>query len=139
MAEALRLFRYDVCLDRDLLGVGALDPLIADPEYRVADLQIGDFRADGADDAREIAAENVRELDTAAAVGASAQPHLVVGRVYAGRVYVDDDFARSGNRVRNLGEMQHLGPAMPVEQHCLHQLLPCTSTLAVTHKSSPRR
>src|SRR5439155_26499634 len=101
----------------------ALDALIADPEYRVADLQIRDARPDRADHAREVAAENVGKLD-AAAVSAAAEPDLVIGCVDARRMDIDDDLARPGGRIRHLGQAQHLGPAMLLEYYCLHASLP---------------
>ena len=62
----------------------------------------------------------MRELDTTAAVGAAAEPHLVIGRIDAGGMDVDDDLARSGGRVGRLGQVQYLRSAMLLEQHRLH-------------------
>src|SRR5262249_10996455 len=120
MAEAARLLGDDCRLDRNLLRVGALDPLIAHPEYRVTGPQIGHSRAEGADDARKIPAENVWELHAVAAVSASSQPPLVIRRVDAGGVNIDHDLTRPSGRVRHLGEMQYLWSAMPFEQYGLH-------------------
>src|SRR5438270_11998122 len=99
MPQARGFFGDDRRLDRDLFGIGALDPLIANPEYRVADPQIGDARTNRADHAREVAAEDMRELDAAAAVGPATEPHLVIRRIDARGMAVDDDLARSGDRV----------------------------------------
>jgi len=77
----------------------------------------------------------MRELDAAAAVGAAAEPHLVIRRIDAGGVDVDDDLAGSGDRVGHLGQMQYLRPAMLLEQHRLHGLLPMAFSLY--KRSSP--
>src|SRR5215813_5067218 len=61
MAKALRLLGDDRGLDGDLLRVRAFDALIADPEHRVTDGEVGDTRADLADHAREVAAQDMWE------------------------------------------------------------------------------
>ena len=68
----------------------------------VADPQIRNAGADRADYPGKVAAKDVRELDTAAAIGAAAEPHLVIGCVDAGRVNVDYHLARPGSRVRRV-------------------------------------
>ena len=109
MAEAVGLLGDDRGLDGDLFRVRAFDALIADSEHRVTDGEVGDTRADCADHAREVAAQDMRE----AQIGAPAsQPHFVIGRVDAGRMNVDHHLARPGGRVRRLSVAQHLRPAM---------------------------
>ena len=123
MTETIGLFGDDRRVDRDFFRVGALDPLVADPEHQVAHPQIGDAGTDRADHSREVPAENMRELDAPAAVGAAAEPHLVIRRIDAGGVDVDDDLAGSGDRVGDLGQMQYLRSAMLFEQHRFHGLI----------------
>src|SRR5215831_14800883 len=61
MAEAVGLLGNDRGLDSDLFRVRAFDALIADPEHRVTDGEVGDTRTDLTDHAREIAAQDIRE------------------------------------------------------------------------------
>src|SRR5262249_3899581 len=93
------------------------------PEHRIADLQVVDAGSHGADHARKVASQNMRELDAAGAVGAASEPHFVIGGIDAGGVDVDDDLARPGRRVMDLGHVQYLRPAMFLEQYCLHRPL----------------
>src|SRR6266513_701479 len=121
MAELCRFFRDERALDLDLLGIAALDPRIHDAEHRIADLQVVDTGAERADDAGEIAAEDVGELELARGiVSAAAEPHLVVGGVDARGVDIDDDLARPRDRVRRVAVAQHLRPAMRRQQYRLH-------------------
>jgi hypothetical protein len=48
---------------------------------------------------------------------------------------VDDDLAGSGDRVGHLGQVQYLRPAMLLEQHRFHGLLPMAFSLY--KRSSP--
>src|SRR5215475_6332331 len=59
MAKAVRLLGNDRGLDGDLFRVRAFDTLIADPEHRVTDGEVGDTRADRADHTREVAAQDM--------------------------------------------------------------------------------
>src|SRR3984893_7322711 len=136
MPEAIRLLGNDRSFDGELFGVGSLDALIGDPEHRIADPEIGDIRAERADDAGEVAAENMWDLH---AVAAPAQPHLVIRSVDAGSVNVDHDLARSGGRVRRIAQSQHLRPAMFGQQHRLHGHLLCYCRCKNSIKSSLTR
>src|SRR5262249_35635551 len=107
-------------LDSDLLCVGALDPLVAHSEYRIAGSQIRDSGADCANHAGEVTPQNMRELDAAAAIGAAPEPHLVIRRIDARRMNVDDDLARPGDWIRPLGQVQYLRSAMLLEHDRLH-------------------
>src|SRR5438874_4531580 len=121
MAELCRLLRDERGLDLDLLGVAALDPRIHDAEHRIADLQVVDTGAERADNAGEIAAGNVGEVELARGiVGAAAEPHLVIGGVDARGVDIDDDLARPRDRIRGIAIAQHLRPAMRRQQYRLH-------------------
>src|SRR5215471_5014433 len=121
MAEPVRFLGDDCRLDSDLLCVGALDPLVAYSEYRIARSQIRDSGADCANHAREVTPQNMRELDAAAAaIGAATEPHLVIRRIDARRMNVDDDLARPGDRIRHLDQVQYLRSAMLLEHDRLH-------------------
>src|SRR4029450_5849477 len=98
MAKAVRLLGNDRSLDGDLFCVRAFDALIADPEHRVPDSEVGDTWTDRTDHAGEVAAQDMREAKIGAS--ASSQPYFVIGRVDAGRVNVDYHLARPGGRVR---------------------------------------
>src|SRR5262245_27007416 len=100
MPKALRLLGNDRGLNGDLLRVRAFDALIADPEHRITDGEIGDTRADFTDHTREVAAQDMGEAKTGAS--ASSQPYFVIGRVDAGRVNVDYYLARPGSRIRRV-------------------------------------
>ncbi len=121
MAEPVRLSGDDRGLDRELFGIAAFDPLIGNPEHRVSDLEVRHARPDCTDHPGKVAPENMRQFEVA--VPAPAEPDLVIGGVDAGRVYIDDDFAQPGNRVRRLAQPQHLRSAMRREQHRLHRFL----------------
>src|SRR5207237_9677286 len=134
MAELCRLLRDERGLDLDLLGVAALDPRIHDAEHRIADLHVIDTGAERADDAGEIAAEDVGELELARGiVSAAAEPHLVVGGVDARGVDIDDDLARPRDRVRRVAVAQHLRPAMRRQQYRLHAPSSAQSTTTRTY------
>jgi hypothetical protein len=120
MAKPVGLPGDDRRLDRQLLGIAALDPLISDPEDCVADPKIADPGAKGTDHAGKIAAQDMRKFEATA--GAGAEPHLVVGGVDARRPDVDDDLARTRDRVRRIAIVQHLGSAVSGQQHCLHRV-----------------
>src|SRR5215471_10635392 len=132
-------FRDDPRLDHDFLGIGALDALIAHTEYRVADVQICDIRADRTDDTREVAAEDMRKPHAAAAIGAAAEPHFVIRRIDARSMNIDHDLPRSGGRVRHLGEAQHLRAAMLLEHYCLHCFFPSAIAAAETRSAARSR
>ena len=72
MAEPVGLLGDDRGLDRDLFGVAALDPLVGDAEHRVADGKIGDAGAERADDAGEVAAQDIGELQVVAGTAQAA-------------------------------------------------------------------
>ena len=113
MAERGGLLGDDGRLDGDLLGVGAFDALIGHAEHGVAGFEIGDAGADLADEAGEVAAENVRK--PVELIAAAAAPNLGVGAVDAGRVDIDHHLARPRLRVRRLAERSISGPPWPVK------------------------
>jgi hypothetical protein len=55
---------------------GSFNALVGHAEHGVPNGEIGDARSVGADNAREIPAENMRELTKA--VSPASQPHLVM-------------------------------------------------------------
>ena len=88
-----------------------------------------------ADHAREIAAENVREFQVAgAAIGAAAEPHLVIGGVDAGGVDIDHDLAGPGHRVRQIAVDEFIDPAMAGQIGRFHILFPLRG-----HREAERR
>ena len=93
-------------------------PWSSTPNTASPDFEIGDARPDHADDAREVATHNVREL--VKLVSSIAAPHLGIGAVDAGRVNIDHHFAGSGFRVRRLAVAHHLRPAVVRQQHRFH-------------------
>src|SRR4029453_24451 len=104
MPKALRLLGDDRGLDSDLLRVRAFDALIAHPEHRVTDSEVGDTRPDRTDHAGEVAAQDMWEAKIRAP---ASQAHFVIGRVDAGRMNVDYHLARPGGRVRRVSIAQH--------------------------------
>src|SRR4029077_20911297 len=104
-----------------------------DPEDRIADGEIVDPWAERADDAGEVAPENMRKFQV---VAGAAQPDLVIGGVDAGGVDVDHDLARSRGRVPHLAELQHLRTAMLCQQYRLHGLLPLVTAAAETRSAA---
>ncbi len=133
MAERGGLLGDDGRLDGDLLGIGAFDALVGHAEHGVAGFEIGDAGADVADDAGEVAAENVRK--PVEFIAAAAAPDLGVGAVDAGRVDIDHHLAGPGLRVRRLAETQHLRPAVARQKHCFHAF----SSAGILGTPSPNR
>src|SRR5262249_41734888 len=125
--------------DLDLLRVTALDAGIHDPEYRVADFEVGNAEAERGDHAREVAAEDVGEFQIAgAAIGAAAEPHLVVRGIDAGGMDIDDDLARSSDRSRRISIDELLRPAMAGQQHRFHRI-PLSPRLGCENVGARRR
>src|SRR5574341_835999 len=73
--------------------------LMADPEHRVTDGAVSDARADRADHARKVAAQDIGEPKMRAT---ASQPHFVIGRVDTGGVNIDYHLARPGSRGQRL-------------------------------------
>ena len=121
-----RLLGDDRGRDLDLLGIAALDPGIHDAEHRVADLEIGDAGAERALTMPEKSRpENVWEFQVAgAAIGAAAEPHLVVGGVDAGGMDIDHDLARARDRVRQVAVDEFVRPAVAGQIGGFHASLP---------------
>src|SRR5204862_1483590 len=103
--------------DLDLLGVAALNPLIHDPEHRIADTKIGDARPKRADHTGKIAAEDIGKRQCRVI---AAEPDLVIGRVDAGGVDIDDDLAGTRHRVRQIAILELVDTAMPGQIRRFH-------------------
>ncbi len=117
MRQGSRFLRDDGGLDRDLLGIGAFLPDVADREYLVADAKVGDAFADGRNHAGEIAAENIGK---ARQLPRFAVAHLPVRAVDARRDDVDHDLAGHSDRVRHVAVFENVGSAVPFDVGCFH-------------------
>src|SRR5262249_61871028 len=102
-----RLLGDDRRLDRNLLGIGALLPSLANAEHGVADPQVLDTFADGADHAGKIAAQDIGKFRLLVVANA----HLPVGAVDAGRDDIDHNLSWRAGRVGKIAVLQDLGPA----------------------------
>ena len=105
--SAGRLLGNDVGADGELLAVGAVAAGLQHAEHVIADLEVGDAVADGADLAREIAAQDQRELGLLVVAGG----HLRIGAVDARGHDVDDDLPRPGDRIGQIAVGQDLRSA----------------------------
>jgi hypothetical protein len=119
VGDAVRLFRDYGSLDCDLFGVRALLAGFGDAEHRIAGAKVRAPRTDGADDAREVAAEHVRELRLPIRF---ACPHLPVGAVDAGGMDVDDDLPGAGHRIGQVAVFQLLRPPVALDVDRFHPL-----------------
>src|SRR5262245_51180158 len=128
MRQPLWLLGDDGGLDRDLLGIGALLARLADAEDRVSYLEIGDAFADGADHAGKIPPQSERKLRLLVL----ADAHLPVAAIDAGGDHIDDHLARPGNRIRQVAVFQDLGPAVLLNESCLHRVSPQASAASLT-------
>ena len=118
MREALRLFRDDRSLDRDLLRISALLARLANSEYRVANPQIRDAGTDGSDHPGKIPSEDQWELCRFVLTGA----HLPIRSIDAGSMDVDDHLAGRGNGIRQIAVAQYIRPAVLFDESSLHLL-----------------
>jgi hypothetical protein len=88
----------------------------------VTDGHTGDAVAEGAYDSGDLEAEHRGQRGREEVLrGAAAD--LAVERVDAGSAYSDADLAGSGNRLRHVGAVQHLGVAELVERDGSHNCL----------------
>src|SRR5262249_4417357 len=111
-----RLLGDDRRLDRDLLGIGALLPGLANAEHGVAEAQILNARADGADHAGKIAPQDIGKFRLLVV----ADAHLPIGAVDAGSDDIDHHLAGSGGRVGKGTGLQDIGPAGSFNESCFH-------------------
>src|SRR5262249_61905590 len=116
--EALRLFRDDRSLDRDLLRISALLARLANPEHRLANSEIRDAGADGGDHAGKIPSEDQWELRRFVLTGA----HLPIRGIDAGGVDIDDHLPGRGNGIPQIAVAQHVRPAISFDESSLHVL-----------------
>ena len=106
MAQVVGFPHDELRVDRKFFGVCALVASIESPEDAIADAEVGD--PDTTYHAREVATQDVRELDLSAA----AEAYLVVGCVHARRTDIDHHLTRPTNRLGGLAVDQHLGTTM---------------------------
>src|SRR5262249_28843543 len=111
-----RLLGDDRRLDRDLLGIGAFLPGLANAEDGVAEAKILNARADGADHAGKIAPQDIGKLRLLVVANA----HLPIGTVDAGSDDIDHHLAWRGDRVGKVAVLQDLGPAVSFNESCFH-------------------
>ena len=86
---------------------------------RVADLELGDARADRFDDARRVEAQNPGQF-VANEVPLPAAPELPVDGVHRRGDDADEDVARPRRRLVDLVDREHLRPAVGVDPRRLH-------------------
>src|SRR5215471_304259 len=117
--QAAGLLGDDRGLDRDLLGIGALLAGLANAEHGVAEAQILDAFADGADHAGKIAAQDIGKFHLLVVANA----HLPIGAVDAGSDDIDHHLAWRGGRVGEIAVLQDLRPAVSFNESCFHLVL----------------
>src|SRR5882757_4124705 len=117
MRQSIGLFGDNGCLDRNLLGIGALLADVADAEDFIANAQVLDPVPDSGNDAGEIAAENVGEPRELARL---ALAHLPVGAVDAGGDDVDHDLAGCSHGIRHLAEFQNVRSTVAFDEGGFH-------------------
>ena len=107
----------DGCLDRNLLGIGALLADVADGEDFVADTQVSDISAKRRNDAGEIPSKNVGELRKLVRF---ALTHLPVRTIDAGGDNIDQNLAGGGHGIRHLAEFQNFRSAVSFDEGGFH-------------------
>jgi hypothetical protein len=117
MGQGVGLAGDELLPQRNLFGVGAFGGHFANRENRVAGTEVARALAHRRDHAREVAARNVRQRHFGRIL---ARAHLPVGRVDACGVDIDQDFARSGNRVGKLPVLQHFRRTVATEEGGFH-------------------
>src|SRR5262245_19681925 len=123
MGQAARLLGDDGSLDGNLFRVGALLAGFANTEHRVAQRNVLDAVAYGADRPRKIASRDQGKFR----VLVFAEADLPIRRVDARGSDVDENFARAGYRIGQMAVLQDLRSTEPFNKRCLH----FTSTSAI--------
>ncbi len=116
--QSVGLLGDDGSRDRDLLGIGPFLARLANTEDSVANLEILDAFADGADHAGKIPPQDQWKLPLLVL----ARAHLPVGGVDAGGDHVHDHLARPGDGIRQIAVLHHVQPAELVDVNRFHRI-----------------
>src|SRR6185437_3829049 len=116
MAECRWLLANDRGTERELLAIGAVASGLEHTEYVVADLQVGDIGAERTHCAREVTAQDQREVRLL--VLASA--HLPVGGVDAGGRDIDHDLTRPRLWIGQVAHLKDLGSTELLNKSSFH-------------------
>src|SRR3979411_2598063 len=117
MREGSGLPGDDGCLDRNLLGIGALLADVADAEYFVAHTQVCYALPQGCNDTGEIPSKNVGEFRK---LPRFSLTHLPVGAIDAGGHDIDHDLAGCRHGIRHLAEFENFRPTMRIDEGSFH-------------------
>lgn len=126
MGEALGLCRHLPGIDGGGLGIASLIALADHAEYLIAHRQAGHAGTEGGHHTGKIEAQYMgqRDLD---GIPALTFAQLPVHRIDAGGMDVDQHLAVAGHRIGQFAQFQHLGAAVIVHHHGLHDACPPAS------------
>src|SRR5262245_19811760 len=116
MGQVARLLGNDRSLHGDLLRVGALLTSFADAEDCIANREILDAFAYGADHPGKIAPWDQWKLRMLV----FAEAHLPIRRVDARGENIDGNVARTSHRIGKLAVLEHVRSAILLNERCLH-------------------
>src|SRR3974377_1759201 len=110
MAEAIRLFGDDRSTNSHLFRIGSFDTLVGHSKYSISKIKFGDAGTKRADDSREVPPRNMRK--STKRIWRFSQPHLVIDRIDARCINVDQNLAHPSCWIRRVAVTQHLRAAM---------------------------